>query len=113
MSILLFRLIPLLLLVMFSGLLALWAVILKTSDRGLERYSTIANALLSSCYLIWIVALTWYQGNAPILKKERDVVFRETKESMVLQPAHASEGVGLDHLSGKRCGKWPRKAQEG
>lgn len=75
MSFLLFRLIPMLLLVLFSGLLGLWTVILRTSDRGLERYTTAANTILGSGYLIWIVALTWYQGQAPILNAGQLAVF--------------------------------------
>ncbi|MBL7033898.1 MAG: hypothetical protein ISR91_07100 [Candidatus Delongbacteria bacterium] len=75
MSIILFRVIPLLLLVTFSGLLALWAVILKTSDRGLEHYSTIGNTLLGWCYLFWIAAIYWYQGETPILNAGQLTVF--------------------------------------
>ena len=55
---LLYHIVPLLLLVFFSGLIGLWAVLVRRSDARLETAAKGAGWLGALLYLAWIVALT-------------------------------------------------------
>ncbi len=63
---LLYHIVPLLLLVFFSGLIGLWIVLVRRADTRLETAARGVGWLGALLYLAWMVALTLRQGQVPV-----------------------------------------------
>jgi ABC-type transport system involved in cytochrome c biogenesis permease subunit len=63
---LMYHIVPLLLLVFFSALIAVWTVLARRTDARLEAVARTLGWIGAGFYLIWIVALTLVQGQVPV-----------------------------------------------
>jgi len=72
---LVYQIAPLVLLVVFSGLLALWGVLVGRPDNRLERIARRIGTVASVLSLLWLVGISLYQGQAPVLNFGQTVLF--------------------------------------
>jgi len=64
---LLYRVIPDILLLLFGSLLGVWGVSIRRSDLSLESMAVYLGRVGAAMFLIWMVALTVYQRQVPVL----------------------------------------------
>lgn len=58
---------PLVLLVLFSGLLAMWITLAYRPDRRLEEHLVRGGQVVGILYILWLLGLGLWQGRAPVI----------------------------------------------